>query len=184
VVDRGAGGGGEDPAAVLPELPRHCPLSLLDRAVDAQQLDERSGKPDDAATGSLRCVRPAAAFSGNEYLAASCDCGSPPSTDIWKSVTIEKIPGTGVGQGEREGKLLTAKWCAVHGSDYCDAVLAGKRSRPNVMSLVKSALQFEYRSAARLAAKQFRESAAVSDARAIRERDQGAMRAGLRNIRR
>lgn len=125
-------------------------------------------------------------ISGNDYLAASCDCSDSPSTGIWKNVTIEKIPDKGVGEGEREGKLLTSKWCEVHGADYCDAVLAGKRSRPNVESLVRAALADEYRLEIRLSAKHVRESSplqlAYADATQHKLRDQRAFRAGRSNF--
>lgn len=118
-----------------------------------------------------------------DHLAASCDCGVP-STDIWDSITIDKIPDTGVGVGEREGKLLTSVWCKVHGEEYCNAVMGGKRSRPNVTSKVAEALSLEYKSATRLAARKFRESSevqlAVAKANKSRLRDQNALRSGLR----
>lgn len=124
-------------------------------------------------------------ISGNDYLAASCDCRTP-STDIWKSVTVDKIPNKGVGEGEREGKLLSSKWCEIHGAEYCSAVLAGKRSRSNVESLVKAALAAEYKSAIRLSARHIRESSpqqlAYEAAAERRLRDQLAFKAGRSNF--
>ena len=118
----------------------------------------------------------------NDYLAASCDCSDNPSTDIWKDATVEKIPDKGVGAGEREGKLLTSKWCEVHGSEYCDAVLVGKRTRSNVTAMVSAALDQESRSFARQAAKRVREASAAKsayDALLERQRrDRRAHRAG------
>jgi hypothetical protein len=40
--------------------------------------------------------------SKNDFLAVSCDCGTPSPT-IWSDTTIDKIPAPHVG--EREGKL-------------------------------------------------------------------------------
>ncbi|WP_275293527.1 hypothetical protein [Amycolatopsis sp. La24] len=124
-------------------------------------------------------------ISGNDYLAASCDCGTP-STDIWQDATIHKIPEEGVGEGEREGKVLTSKWCVEHGAEYCAAVLSGKYSRPNVTSLVRAATAIEYKSAVREGARIAREAARNKDsfaaARERRMRDQRAFRAGKRNF--
>jgi class 3 adenylate cyclase len=63
--------------------------------------------------------------SGNDYLAATCSCGSV-TTDLWSDVTISKIPDD---DGDREGKLLTTTWCDIHGPEFCEAILAGKKRR-------------------------------------------------------
>jgi hypothetical protein len=60
----------------------------------------------------------------NDYLAVTCSCGGGPSASLWSDVTIEKIHE---GDGERAGRRLTSKWCAIHGADYCAAVLGARR---------------------------------------------------------
>jgi class 3 adenylate cyclase len=92
--------------------------------------------------------------SGNEYLAVSCSCKDP-SPSIWQDVTIAKIPDS---DGDREGKLLLARWCKVHGADYCAAVLAGQKSRPDVGNQVVKAINEEMLRAIRLKAKREREA--------------------------
>lgn len=66
--------------------------------------------------------------SDNDYLAVSCACGEPSPT-IWQDATIERLRET---EAEREGHLLTATWCAVHGAEYCAAVLDGRKRRSDV----------------------------------------------------
>lgn len=74
---------------------------------------------------------------GNDYLRLSCDCGTP-SDGIWADRTVEKIRED---DAERDGGVLHASWCDLHGPGYCANVLAGKRSRPDhVMSLMAASL--------------------------------------------
>jgi len=71
----------------------------------------------------------------NDYLAVTCTCGAGPSASLWSDVTIDKIHE---GDGERAGRRLTSKWCAIHGAEYCAAVLAGDKVRPEARELVES----------------------------------------------
>lgn len=101
--------------------------------------------------------------SGNDYLAVSCAC-STPSPSIWSDVTIEKLPQD---EPDREGKLLHALWCTIHGADYCASVLAGKTTRDDVTYERTQALRAEMAKAIR--------------SKAARERqDRRARRRGLR----
>jgi class 3 adenylate cyclase len=102
--------------------------------------------------------------SGNDYLAVSCPCGNGPSSDIWRDVTIEKIPDS---DGDREGKLLTSYWCDLHGAEYCTAILDGKKQRPDAAAVRNSALKVEMSRAIRSRAARVR-------------RDRNARVAGLR----
>jgi class 3 adenylate cyclase len=92
--------------------------------------------------------------SANEYLAVSCSCSAPKPT-IWEDVTITKLPE---GDGDREGKLLLAKWCDLHGPEYCSAILAGKTVRSDVTNQATTALESEMHKAIRLKAKREREN--------------------------
>ncbi|GAA3298244.1 hypothetical protein Dvina_52285 [Dactylosporangium vinaceum] len=87
-------------------------------------------------------------ISDNDYLAVTCEC-STPSPSIWNDVTIEKIPE---GDGSREGKLLTATWCAVHGPSYCAAVLSGGKRRTDVTDQRKAAMAAEMKRSIRVKA--------------------------------
>lgn len=122
-------------------------------------------------------------ISGNDYLAASCDCGDP-SSEIWSDVTIDKIPD--IGDGEREGKLLTSIWCAVHGADYCSTILDGKRSRTNVTNVVTSALTMELSHTNRRMARETRarivRAAGLAAAEEQQRRDRNARSTGLNKI--
>ncbi|MHB1445957.1 MAG: hypothetical protein ACYCTI_01230 [Acidimicrobiales bacterium] len=71
----------------------------------------------------------------NDYLAVTCPCGTGPSASLWSDVTIDKIHE---GDGERAGRRLTSKWCAIHGAEYCAAVLAGKTTRPEARTIVEA----------------------------------------------
>jgi class 3 adenylate cyclase len=62
----------------------------------------------------------------NDYLAISCPCDGAPSLGIWADTEIERLPD---GDPDAQGRLLSAYWCAVHGDEYCTAVLDGKRRR-------------------------------------------------------
>jgi hypothetical protein len=91
--------------------------------------------------------------SKNDYLALSCGCGTP-TAGIWDDVTITKVPDD---DGDREGKLLYAKWCAVHGSEYCAAILAGDKQRADVTNQATESMKAEMQKAIRLKAKRERE---------------------------
>jgi len=67
---------------------------------------------------------------GNDYLAISCPCAGP-TPDIWQFKEIEKLPE---GDVERQGRVLTSVWCAVHGKDYCNAVMNGSKNRSDALS--------------------------------------------------
>ncbi|AND15828.1 hypothetical protein [Rathayibacter tritici] len=62
----------------------------------------------------------------NDYLALSCPCGDGPRASLWSDTTIEKIPET---NNERYGRRLGSTWCTVHGEEYVNAIIAGKKSR-------------------------------------------------------
>ncbi len=82
----------------------------------------------------------------NDYLAVSCPCGYGPSLDIWSDTEIARLPE---GDPEAQGRLLTACWCAVHGEEYCTAVLAGQRYRSDASSVRKALQASQMRTALR-----------------------------------
>ncbi|GGO70418.1 hypothetical protein [Nonomuraea cavernae] len=97
----------------------------------AQQVDRH----EMLVTGSIW-----AKLLNNDYLAFSCPCGDGPSPTIWDDVTIEKIPE---GQVDREGKRLSSTWCAIHGAEFCAAILAGKKRRDDTAGLRAAANRVE-----------------------------------------
>lgn len=71
-------------------------------------------------------------LKSNDYIAYSCGCGSrdgQPTDTIWDDVDITRLPE---GEEDRYGRKLTSMWCVKHGAMFCDAILAGKKSRSDV----------------------------------------------------
>jgi hypothetical protein len=91
---------------------------------------------------------------GNDYLAVTCPCGSGPTDTLWSDVVIDKIHE---GDGERAGRRLTSCWCAIHGPEYCAAVLAGKTTRPETKALMEKVRKAQRDDAFRLAQRRVRE---------------------------
>lgn len=126
----------------------------------AQQEPVWAGKPVNFATKAAQCAaRHQLVVTGsvwdhiepNDYLAFSCDCGEPAT--IWDDFTIEKLAED---EPERQGRLLKVAWCTVHGEEYCNAVLDGKKKRSNVNSLRESMLQAQMANAIRAKAQRER----------------------------
>lgn len=62
----------------------------------------------------------------NDYLTITCPCGTGPSAGLWDDVTIAKIPEA---NAERQGRILSSMWCAVHGDEYVAKILEGRKKR-------------------------------------------------------
>jgi class 3 adenylate cyclase len=101
----------------------------------------------------------------NDYLALSCPCGGGPSANIWSDKEIEKLPE---GEPERQGRMLSAAWCKVHGKEFCDAVMNGKKIREEANVARKSMLLALSRNVLWHSAQRTRES--------IRARQKGLVR--------
>ncbi len=130
----------------------------------AQQEPIWAGKTVNYATKAAQCAdRHEMIVTGsvwdrvekNDYLAFSCPCGDGPSTGIWADYTIDRLPD---GDPERIGRVLSAAWCDTHGSDYCDAVMSGKKHRDDTQMLRKSFDQAHLRNAMWMKAKREREA--------------------------
>lgn len=91
-------------------------------------------------------------LSSNDYLAFSCDCGDP-SESIWEDFVIDRLHED---EPERHGRVLTAAWCDVHGEDYCNAILDGKRNRSEVNAKREAMLQEQMANAIRVRAQRQR----------------------------
>jgi class 3 adenylate cyclase len=68
----------------------------------------------------------------NDYLAYTCPCGDGPTDTLWRDHAIDRLPD---GDPEAQGRVLSSTWCAVHGEDYCAAILRGDKKREDVQHL-------------------------------------------------
>lgn len=76
-------------------------------------------------------------FESNDYVTHSCGCGKNlegenvpglvAPTELWTSTTVETLPDEDV-----ECKLLRSNWCAIHGDEFCTAILEGKTRREDM----------------------------------------------------
>jgi class 3 adenylate cyclase len=93
--------------------------------------------------------------SDNDYLAISCGCHNGPSDTIWKDITIERLAAD---DPERPGRVLTVPWCTIHGAEFCQAVLDGKKRRTEVTDQVQQMNATQMQDAVRRVANQRREN--------------------------
>ncbi|MFB7460038.1 hypothetical protein [Streptomyces sp. NPDC056188] len=91
----------------------------------------------------------------NDYLAYTCPCGEGPSDTLWVDHTIDRLPD---GDPEAQGRVLRSSWCAIHGEEYCAAVLRGEKKRDDVGHLKKEAASARMREAIWSKAQQEREA--------------------------
>lgn len=75
-------------------------------------------------------------IEANDYLRFSCPCGHGASDGLWTEATIERLPD---GDPDREGRVVRATWCDIHGCEFCAAVMAGAEHRDDVAELRKVA---------------------------------------------
>lgn len=71
-------------------------------------------------------------IAGNDYMVYSCSCGGGPSDVIWSD---HEIPALDHDEPERSGRKLTSQWCETCGVSFCDAILRGETTRPEVNAL-------------------------------------------------
>lgn len=94
-------------------------------------------------------------IESNDYLTLTCDCGTGPSDALWEDVTIERLRDG--DDGDAAGRLLTSDWCAIHGEEFCEAILSGARTRPTVsQELRNTVLQSQTMNAFRAQARRWR----------------------------
>ena len=92
--------------------------------------------------------------ASNDYLTFSCTC-SEPSDSLWTDFTIERLVED---EPERQGRLLKSAWCAIHGEEYCNAILEGRKNRPELNNKREAMLQEQMANAIRAKAQRERES--------------------------
>lgn len=71
-------------------------------------------------------------FAGNDYVTHSCGCPHGGPAPLWRDVEVDKL-----GK-HSQCKLLPAGWCAIHGDEFCAAILDGKRDREAVTNALTS----------------------------------------------
>lgn len=141
---------------------------LVKRIGTPRNLDQQepvwAGKPVNYATKAAQCAdRHELIATGsvwdhiekNDYLTFSCTCDNGPSDGIWKDFEIERLPEA---DPERQGRCLVSSWCAVHGEEYCNAVLDCQKNRAEVNSLRESMLLGQMADAVRAKARRDREN--------------------------
>lgn len=84
-------------------------------------------------------------IASNDYLTFSCTCNDP-NDSIWEDFTIERLADD---EPERSGRLLTSAWCAIHGEEYCSAILAGQKRRAEINDKREAMLQKQMSNAIR-----------------------------------
>jgi hypothetical protein len=77
----------------------------------------------------------------NDYLAISCGCPNGPSLNIWNNIEVENLPE---GEPEAQGRLLVAGWCGLHGEEFCQAIMDGKKKRDDVSHLRAEVLKSQF----------------------------------------
>jgi class 3 adenylate cyclase len=128
----------------------------------AQQEPVWAGKPVNfAAKAAQSCDRHDLIVTGsvwdrfekNDYLAFSCPCHGGPGSGIWDNTTITRLPDD---EPEAQGRLLKSTWCDVHGAEYCEAIMSGKKNRTDVNNLREAMLLSQMETALRTKARQER----------------------------
>lgn len=70
-------------------------------------------------------------FANNDYITYSCGCdGKGNRTQIsylWSHFEVGTLP-----RDKAPTKVLRTCWCQVHGDTFCDAVMSGETTRPEV----------------------------------------------------
>jgi class 3 adenylate cyclase len=74
------------------------------------------------------------AIRANDYLTLSCPCNGGPAPSLWSPVEVRKIPES---NSERQGQLLSNRWCQVHGDSYVKAILRGETTRRDATKVRK-----------------------------------------------
>jgi len=76
-------------------------------------------------------------IQANDFLSFSCGCdgsGNPSTLSLlWEDVELDKIPDE-----ERFAESITSPWCKVHGEQFCQAIMAGEKSRRDIPENLKS----------------------------------------------
>lgn len=93
-------------------------------------------------------------FEKNDYLTFTCSCGDGPSDGLWQDCVIERLESDAP---ESQGRKLLSAWCSVHGEEFCNAILDGKRNRDDVNNLRQARVAKQMENALWLKAKRERQ---------------------------
>lgn len=93
-----------------------------------RQNEVWAGKPVNMAAKLASLAEPGQLLVSDRYFdriphkraRKSCGCPSGESTDLWSGVDVSEDPRFDFGMAYG----LTSRWCAKHGADYCEAILA------------------------------------------------------------
>ncbi len=75
-------------------------------------------------------------IESNDYIAYTCGCNRAPTDSLWKEAQITKLPDD---EPDRFGRKLTVPWCTKHGEDFCNAILDGETTRPELSEALRKA---------------------------------------------
>ncbi|KRB44277.1 adenylate/guanylate cyclase domain-containing protein [Terrabacter sp. Root181] len=93
------------------------------------------------------------AIEGIDYLTTTCGCPGGKYVQLWTDVLIDRLPE---GDPDAQGRMLGASWCDQHGDEFCNAILAGKKTRPEVADQRAKALASQRQTVLRTAAQKQR----------------------------
>jgi len=91
----------------------------------------------------------------SDYLTTTCGCPDGRLVQLWHDVEIDRLPD---GDPDAMGRVLSSAWCTKHGEEYCSAILAGKKTRPEAVSERAKAQQSQFANALREKARRQREA--------------------------
>ena len=94
------------------------------------------------------------AIEKNDYLTVTCGCPDGIVHQLWEDVDIDRLPDN---DPDAKGRMLPASWCATHGQEFCNAILAGQTKRPEAESERAKALASQYATSLREVARKSRE---------------------------
>jgi class 3 adenylate cyclase len=94
-------------------------------------------------------------FEKNDYLAFTCSCGDGPSDTLWKDFAIPRLE---TDETEAQGRKLLSAWCDIHGEEFCNAILDGKKRRDDVDDLRQDRVRSQMANALWFKARQERQS--------------------------
>lgn len=71
------------------------------------------------------------AIEKNDFLTASCGCPGGEAVQLWEDAEIDRLPDD---EPDASGRVLRTSWCATHGEEYCNHILAGDTIRVEAAS--------------------------------------------------
>lgn len=94
------------------------------------------------------------AIEKNDYLTVTCGCPDGIPAQLWENVEIERLPDD---EPDAQGRVVRSSWCAIHGEEFCNAILRGEKKRPEAESERAKALRSQYADSLRETSRRKRE---------------------------